>query len=41
MKKSEVDTIFEQGEANPYGGIFTGQTYLRRLSEKDDVLMRR
>ena len=37
MKKSEVDTIFEQGEANPYGEFFTGQTYLRRLSEKDDV----
>lgn len=37
MKESEVDTIFEQGEANPYGKFFTGQTYLQRLSEKDDV----
>ncbi len=37
MKESEVDTIFKQGEANPYGKFFTGQTYLQRLSGKDDV----
>ena len=37
MKKAEIDTIFEQGEPNPYGKFFTGQTYLRMLSNNDDV----
>lgn len=37
MKKSEVDTIFSQGEINPYGKFFTGQTYLNMLNTKDDV----
>lgn len=37
MKKADIDTIFEQGEINPYGKFFTGQTYLTRLSAKDDV----
>lgn len=37
MKKSEVDTIFEQGEINPYGEFFTGQTYLNMLSNKDEI----
>lgn len=37
MKKSEVDTVFEQGEPNPYGKFFTGQTYLTRLSANDAV----
>lgn len=37
MKKSEIDTIFEQGESNPYGQFFTGQTYLNMLSDNDAV----
>lgn len=37
MKKAPIDTIFEQGEINPYGKFFTGQTYLTMLSGKDDV----
>lgn len=37
MKKSQIDTIFEQGEKNPYGKYFTGQTYLTMLSENDAV----
>lgn len=37
MKNSEIDTIFGQGDANPYGQFFTGQTYLKMLSNKDDV----
>lgn len=37
MKNSEIDTIFGQGEANPYGQYFTGQTYLKMLSNKDDI----
>ena len=37
MKKAPIDTIFPQGEPNPYGKFFTGQTYLSRLSAKDDV----
>lgn len=37
MKKAEIDTIFEQGGPNPYGEFFTGQTYLKMLSNNDDV----
>nr|WP_239406354.1 cupin domain-containing protein [Elusimicrobium sp. An273] len=37
MKKAPIDTIFNQGEPNPYGKFFTGQTYLNMLSPKDDV----
>lgn len=37
MKKSEIDTIFEQGEINPYGAFFTGTTYLTRLSPYDET----
>ena len=37
MKKSEVDTVFEQGEENPYGKFFTGKTYLNMLSAADNV----
>lgn len=37
MKKAQIDTIFNQGEINPYGKFFTGQTYLQRLSAYDDV----
>lgn len=37
MKKAPIDTIFMQGEPNPYGKFFTGQTYLTMLSNKDDV----
>lgn len=37
MQKSEINTIFKQGEKNPYGEFFTGQTYLNMLSLKDEV----
>lgn len=37
MKKAPIDTVFEQGELNPYGKFFTGQTYLKRLSANDEV----
>ena len=37
MKKAPIDTVFNQGEPNPYGEFFTGQTYLQRLSANDDV----
>lgn len=37
MKKSPIDTVFAQGEANPYGQYFTGKTYLNMLSPKDGV----
>lgn len=37
MKESKVDTIFKQGEANPYGKFFTGQTYLNMISTNDDT----
>ena len=37
MKKAPIDTIFEQGNPNPYGKYFSGQTYLTMLSTKDDV----
>lgn len=37
MKQSLIDTIFAQGEANPYGEFFTGQTYLNRLNPKEEV----
>lgn len=37
MTKAPIDTIFSQGEKNPYGEFFTGQTYLNMLSIKDDI----
>lgn len=37
MKKAPIDTIFEQGELNPYGKFFTGQTYLNMINPGDDV----
>ena len=37
MQKAPIDTVFNQGQLNPYGEFFTGQTYLTMLSEKDDV----
>ncbi len=37
MQKAPIDTVFAQGEPNPYGKFFTGQTYLNMLSPKDDV----
>lgn len=37
MKKAPIDTVFEQGESNPYGQYFTGQTYLTMLNGRDDV----
>ena len=35
--KAPIDTIFEQGEVNPYGKFFTGRSYLAMLSENDTV----
>lgn len=35
MQKAPIDTVFEQGEPNPYGKFFTGQTYLNMLSPND------
>lgn len=32
MKKSPLDTVFAQGDVNPYGKFFTGTTYLTRLN---------
>ena len=37
MNKAQVDTVFEQGESNPYGKFFIGQTYLNMLVVKDDM----
>lgn len=37
MTKAPIDTIFAQGEANPYGQYFTGQTYLTMLSTIDPI----
>lgn len=37
MKESRIDTVFEQGEVNPYGRFFTGTTYLNMLNANDDV----
>ncbi len=37
MKTCPFDTIFAQGEPNPYGKFFTGQTYLNRLNPKEDI----
>lgn len=37
MKKAEIDTIFNQGNINPYSEFFSGQTYLTMLSNKDDI----
>lgn len=37
MTQAPIDTVFNQGEPNPYGRFFTGQTYLTRLSANDDV----
>ena len=31
-KKSPIDTVFAQGEVNPYGKFFTGTTYLNMLN---------
>ena len=37
MKKAPIDTVFAQGEVNPYGKYFTGTTYLTMLSQGGDV----
>ena len=37
MKTAPIDTIFTQGELNPYGKFFTGQTYLTMLSNNDEI----
>ena len=37
MKKAPIDTVFEQGESNPYGQFFTGQTFLTLSNGRDDV----
>lgn len=36
IKKAPHDTIFAQGELNPYGKYFTGTTYLTMLSTGGD-----
>lgn len=36
-KKLPIDTIFAQGDVNPYSKFFTGTTYLNMLNPKDDV----
>lgn len=38
MKTAPINTIFGQGDVNPYGEFFTGQTYLQGLVARDDVL---
>ena len=35
MKKAPIDTVFAQGDKNPYGQYFTGQTYLTLLNPND------
>lgn len=37
MKTAPIDTVFAQGEPNPYGKFFTGQTYLNMLNGRDEV----
>lgn len=37
MKKAPIDTVFAQGEVNPYGKYFTGITYLTMLSGRDNT----
>ena len=36
-KIESIDTVFGQGEPNPFGKFFTGQTYLKSMVEPDDV----
>lgn len=36
MKKSPIDTVFAQGDVNPYSKYFTGTTYLTMLSQGGD-----
>ncbi len=35
-KKAPIDTVFAQGEPNPYSKFFTGTTYLTMLSGAGD-----
>ena len=37
IKKAPIDTVFAQGEVNPYGKYFTGTTYLTMLSGRDNT----
>lgn len=37
VKKAPIDTIFAQGEVNPYGKFFTGMSYLNMLNPNDEV----
>lgn len=37
MKKSPIDTVFAQGDVNPYGKFFTGVTYLTMLNANDET----
>lgn len=37
MKKAPIDTVFAQGDVNPYGKFFTGVTYLTLLSTNDET----
>ena len=36
-KTAPIDTIFAQGDINPYSKFFTGTTYLTMVSENDPV----
>lgn len=38
MKTAPINTVFGQGEINPYGEFFTGQTYLKSLVARDNVM---
>ncbi len=37
MSKENLKQPFKMGDPNPYGKFFTGNTYLYRLSEKDET----
>lgn len=37
MEQAPIDTVFAQGEVNPYGKYFTGTTYLTMLSGRDNT----
>ena len=36
--QAPIDTVFAQGEPNPYGKYFTGQSYLNPLTKPEDGL---
>lgn len=36
--QAPINTVFGQGEINPYGKFFTGTSYLNPLIDMDDVV---